>query len=51
MLLYGIFTYREHDTLALFKAINRNPQVQIFAALDMADSKRNTSSYALARRS
>ena len=49
--LYGIFTYREHDTLALFKAINRNTHVQIFAALDMADSKRNTSSYALARRS
>jgi len=40
--LYGIFTYREHDTLALFKAINRNTHVQIFAALDMADSKRNT---------
>jgi len=40
--LYGIFTYREHDTLALFKAINRNPHVQIFAALDLADSKRNT---------
>ena len=42
MLLYGIFTYHEHDTLALFKAIHRNPQVQIFAALDMADSKRST---------
>jgi 23S rRNA maturation-related 3'-5' exoribonuclease YhaM len=49
--LYGIFTYREHDTLALFQAINRNPHVQIFAALDMADSKRSTSSDALARRS
>ena len=42
MLLYGIFTYHEHDTLALFKAINRNPHVQIFAALDLADSKRKT---------
>ena len=38
--LFGIFTYREHDTLAMYKAISRNPQVQIFAALDMADSKR-----------
>lgn len=40
--LFGIFTYHEHDTLALFKAISRNPHVQIFAALDMADSKRKT---------
>jgi hypothetical protein len=38
--LFGIFTYREHDTLSMYKAISRNPQVQIFAALDMADSKR-----------
>lgn len=38
--LYGIFTYHEHDTLALYKAINRNPHVQIFAALDMLDSRR-----------
>jgi 23S rRNA maturation-related 3'-5' exoribonuclease YhaM len=38
--LFGIFTYHEHDTLAMYKAISRNPQVQIFAALDMADSKR-----------
>jgi 23S rRNA maturation-related 3'-5' exoribonuclease YhaM len=40
MALYGIFTYREHDTLAIFEAINKNPHVQIFAALDMLDSKR-----------
>jgi 23S rRNA maturation-related 3'-5' exoribonuclease YhaM len=40
--LFGIFTYHEHDTLAMYKAISRNPQVQIFAALDMADSKRST---------
>jgi 23S rRNA maturation-related 3'-5' exoribonuclease YhaM len=38
--LFGIFTYHEHDTLAMYKAISRTPQVQIFAALDMADSKR-----------
>ena len=38
--LFGIFTYHEHDTLTMYKAISRNPQVQIFAALDMADSKR-----------
>jgi len=38
--LFGIFEYREHDTLAIHKAIVRTPQVQIFAALDMADSKR-----------
>jgi|SRR5665647_23463 len=49
--LFGIFTYREHDTLSMHRAIMRTPQVQIFAALDMADSKRNTSFYALARRS
>ena len=40
--LFGIFTYREHDTLSMHKAIMRTPQVQIFAALDMADSKRST---------
>lgn len=40
--LFGIFEYKEHDTLALHKAIIRTPQVQIFAALDMADSKRST---------
>jgi len=38
--LFGIFTYREHDTLSMHRAILRTPQVQIFAALDMADSKR-----------
>ena len=38
--LFGIFEYREHDTLALHRAIVRTPQVQVFAALDMADSKR-----------
>src|SRR5664280_3802417 len=38
--LFGIFTYREHDTLSMHSAIMRTPQVQIFAALDMADSKR-----------
>jgi hypothetical protein len=38
--LFGIFTYREHDTLKIHKAIMRTPQVQIFVALDMADSKR-----------
>src|SRR5674476_847223 len=40
--LFGIFTYREHDTLSMHRAILRTPQVQIFAALDMADSKRST---------
>ena len=38
--LFGIFTYHEHYALAMHKAIMRTPQVQIFAALDMADSKR-----------
>jgi len=38
--LFGIFTYREHDTLSMHRAIMRIPLVQIFAALDMADSKR-----------
>jgi len=38
--LFGIFEYKEHDTLAIHRAIVRTPQVQIFAALDMADSKR-----------
>jgi hypothetical protein len=38
--LFGIFTYREHDTLSMHRAIMRTPQVQIFAAIDMLDSKR-----------
>jgi 23S rRNA maturation-related 3'-5' exoribonuclease YhaM len=38
--LFGIFTYKEHYALAMHRAIMRTPQVQIFAALDMADSKR-----------
>jgi len=38
--LYGIFIYHEHDTLAIYKSINKSPRVQIFAALDMLDSKR-----------
>ena len=37
--LFGIFTYREHDTLAIHKAIMRTPQAQIFAAVDMLDSR------------
>ena len=40
--LFGIFTYHEHDTLSIYKAISKNPHVQIFAALDMADSKRKS---------
>jgi hypothetical protein len=39
--LFGIFVYKEHDTLAIPKVIMRTLQVQIFAALDMVDSKRN----------
>jgi hypothetical protein len=38
--LFGIFEFREHDTLAIHKAIIRTPQVQLLAALDMADSRR-----------
>ena len=38
--LFGIFEYREHDTLAIHKAIMRTPLVQVFAAIDMMDSKR-----------
>jgi 23S rRNA maturation-related 3'-5' exoribonuclease YhaM len=38
--LFGIFEFNEHDTLAIHQAIIRTPQVQVFAALDMADSRR-----------
>jgi hypothetical protein len=38
--LFGIFEYREHHKLTINKAIVRTTQAQIFAALDMADSKR-----------
>jgi len=38
--LFGIFEYKEHDTLAIHKAIMRTPLVQVFAAIDMMDSKR-----------
>ena len=41
MALFGIFTYHEHDTLSMHKAIMRTPHAQIFAALDMLDSKRS----------
>ena len=37
--LFGIFEYEEHDALAIFQACRRNQWVQIFAALDMADSR------------
>jgi hypothetical protein len=40
MSTFGIFVYREYDTLTLHKAIMRTPQVQIFASIDQADSKR-----------
>jgi hypothetical protein len=40
MSTFGIFVYREYDTLTLHKAVMRTPQVQIFAAIDMMDSKR-----------
>ena len=38
--LFGIFEFREHDTLVIHKAIVRTPQVQFFAAIDMDNSKR-----------
>jgi hypothetical protein len=37
---FGIFEYRDYDTLKLHKAIIRTPQVQVLAAIDMMDSKR-----------
>jgi 23S rRNA maturation-related 3'-5' exoribonuclease YhaM len=40
--LFGIVTYHEHDTLSMHRAIMRTPHAQIFAALDMANSKRST---------
>ena len=38
--LFGIYTYHESSAWALHKAIVVTPQVQAFAAVDMADSKR-----------
>lgn len=40
--IFGIFTYHEHDTLKIHKAISRTPQVQVFASIDQADSKRKS---------
>ena len=37
--LFGIFEYEEHDVNDLYQACRRNQWVQIFAALDMADSR------------
>jgi 23S rRNA maturation-related 3'-5' exoribonuclease YhaM len=37
--LFGVFTYKEYNAVDLHEAIIRTPQVQIFAALDMIDSK------------
>lgn len=48
--LFGIFEFKEHDTLALHKAIMRTPQVQLFAAIDMADSKRKITDTIYSRR-
>jgi 23S rRNA maturation-related 3'-5' exoribonuclease YhaM len=42
--LFGIFTYHEHDTLKIHKAIMRTPHVQTFASIDQADSKRKADS-------
>lgn len=39
--LFGIFTYKKHDTLAIHKEIMGTPH-QIFAALEIIDSKRRT---------
>lgn len=40
MALHGLYVYKEYYALALHQAILRTPQVQLFAALDQADSKR-----------
>jgi 23S rRNA maturation-related 3'-5' exoribonuclease YhaM len=40
MSLFGAYVYKEHPAFALYKATMRTPLLQIFAALDMADSKR-----------
>jgi len=38
--LFGIYTHHEYSAWAIHKAIIGTPQVQAFAAIDMADSKR-----------
>ena len=38
--LFGIYTYHEYSAWAIHKAIVGTPQVQAFAAIDMADARR-----------
>jgi 23S rRNA maturation-related 3'-5' exoribonuclease YhaM len=38
--LHGLYVYKEYYALPMYQAILRTPQVQLFAALDQADSKR-----------
>ena len=40
MELFGIYIYHEYSAWAIYKAIVGTPQVQAFASIDMADSKR-----------
>jgi len=40
MSLFGIYTYHEYSAWTIHKAIVGTPQVQAFAAIDMADSRR-----------
>jgi 23S rRNA maturation-related 3'-5' exoribonuclease YhaM len=40
MSMFGIYTYHEYSAWDMYKAVVETPQVQIFAAIDMMDSKR-----------
>jgi 23S rRNA maturation-related 3'-5' exoribonuclease YhaM len=37
---FGIYTYHEYSIWSMHSAITRTPHVQVFAAIDMMDSKR-----------
>jgi len=38
--LHGLYVYKEYYAFPMYQAILRTPKVQLFAALDQADSKR-----------
>ena len=50
MSLFGIYTYHEYSAWVIHKAIVGTPQVQLFAALDMADSRRKPETIIKGRR-
>jgi len=43
MSLFGAYQYRDFKVWDLHRVIIRTPQVQVFAAIDMSDSKRKAS--------